>query len=405
MPAENNYSHFFTSGIENRIIFQEKEDYDAFLEFLKAYLCPPEGRDAAKKVFTIRGQSFQGVPHQNKNFYNKVDLIAYSLKPNHFHLVLEEKSRDGIAKLIRSIRTRYSIYFNKKHHRSGHLFAHPKLVQIPNQSDLLYLTRYLHTEHSNNKNSRSSYQEFLGIKTTPWVKPDTALSWFETSKHGSFQGMTSYKQFVEAYELNGTERERLERLILENKSESALPQTLPQATSAPNVVQPIEDVALESEVGFRPRIPEFIAAATVFILLFGLGLRSVNATSRKTTASQGVVSGAKDIKPTLSPPPAGGPSPSPSPAPSSSPTPTPSPKPTAKPTRMLTVKITDGSATVNIRNGATTSAEIIAKAKDGDTFRLVATGRKWYEIKLADGLTGYISTTYAEFKDDLNTNK
>jgi uncharacterized protein YgiM (DUF1202 family) len=62
----------------------------------------------------------------------------------------------------------------------------------------------------------------------------------------------------------------------------------------------------------------------------------------------------------------------------------------------LTIKITDGSPMVNIRQKPTTYSEKIGEAKDGDSFEYLSHSAGWYEIRLEDGSTGYISGKYVE---------
>ena len=72
-----------------------------------------------------------------------------------------------------------------------------------------------------------------------------------------------------------------------------------------------------------------------------------------------------------------------------------------KPKITLIIKIDDdasASASVNIREKPTTDSEKIGQAKNGETFEFVSEDSKWYEVKLADGLTGFISAEFIEEK-------
>ena len=63
---------------------------------------------------------------------------------------------------------------------------------------------------------------------------------------------------------------------------------------------------------------------------------------------------------------------------------------------MLTVKITDGSTSVNILQAPIVSSNKIGEAKEGDTFEYFSEGSGWYEIKLADGSVGFIPASFIE---------
>jgi len=51
-----------------------------------------------------------------------VDVLAYALLPNHFHLVLRQKSEGGITRFMKKLVGGYSMYFNLKYQHSGTLF-------------------------------------------------------------------------------------------------------------------------------------------------------------------------------------------------------------------------------------------------------------------------------------------
>src|SRR3972149_9961260 len=106
MPAKNLhrideegiYCHIWNKGVENRIIFNDEQDYEVFLGYLKDYLTAPADPESIKKAFTVNGKTFRGMPHQPKNYLNKVELIAYSLIPNHFHLLVHQKTRGSVER-------------------------------------------------------------------------------------------------------------------------------------------------------------------------------------------------------------------------------------------------------------------------------------------------------------------
>lgn len=123
----------------------------------------------------VKGHSFHGVPHQPKNYVNAVELIAYALTPNRFDLVLRQINKNSVEKFMRSLSTRYSIYFNKKNHRTGVVFAGPyKSEEIKNGGELLSLTRTFHST-----GVYSSLPDYLGQREASWVKPRVVLYYFE----------------------------------------------------------------------------------------------------------------------------------------------------------------------------------------------------------------------------------
>ena len=52
-----------------------------------------------------------------------VAIDGYCLMSNHVHLVLTPKTADGLARAIGTAHTRHSLYINRLHGRTGHLWA------------------------------------------------------------------------------------------------------------------------------------------------------------------------------------------------------------------------------------------------------------------------------------------
>ena len=50
-----------------------------------------------------------------------VNIGAYCLMPNHFHILITEKVEGGITKYMLKLMTAYTMYFNKKYGRTGTL--------------------------------------------------------------------------------------------------------------------------------------------------------------------------------------------------------------------------------------------------------------------------------------------
>src|SRR5438128_456236 len=117
MPA--NAYHIYNRGLEARVIFNDHEDYEVFVGYLKGYITPAADPSTIKTTFTVNGKSFKGTPHQPKNYYGKIEILAYSLFDNHFHIVLAQTIEGSLEGFVRSLTTRYSIYFNKKYKRTG----------------------------------------------------------------------------------------------------------------------------------------------------------------------------------------------------------------------------------------------------------------------------------------------
>lgn len=113
-----------------------------------------------------------------------------------------------MKKLIQKLCTSYSMYFNKKYSRVGHLFQGIyKAVNIEGDSYLLHLSRYIHlnptdVEIDYKTYPYSSYKYFLSEKPPVWLYPNHILEYFKQTspiKPIAEEKFNSYKSFVEDY--------------------------------------------------------------------------------------------------------------------------------------------------------------------------------------------------------------
>jgi len=111
-------------------------------------------------------------------------IHAYVLMPNHVHLLIETPSRP-LSEFMRGLNTAYTMGFNRRYHRIGHLFqGRYKSHVVEKDAYLLELTRYIHLNPVRaglvDRPERflwSSYREFLGGAAPPYVsRPGTALA-------------------------------------------------------------------------------------------------------------------------------------------------------------------------------------------------------------------------------------
>jgi putative transposase len=74
----------------------------------------------------------------------RVDIYAFVLMKNHYHLLLET-SLPNLSRAIQSLNGDYALYFNNRHNRPGHLFqGRFKAMLVEKGHYLLELSRYIH---------------------------------------------------------------------------------------------------------------------------------------------------------------------------------------------------------------------------------------------------------------------
>lgn len=129
------FYHIFNRGVEKRRVFTDKREHSRFLKTIKYY------QSESKIKFS------QATPEE-KDYESQaklVEVIAYCLMPNHFHLLLQQVQDNGISTFIRKLINSYTRYFNTKNDRIGPLFQGQfKAVRVESDEQLLHLTRYIH---------------------------------------------------------------------------------------------------------------------------------------------------------------------------------------------------------------------------------------------------------------------
>jgi len=212
--VENGYYHLYNRGVDKRTIFQDKNDCIVFLSLLKQYLSPKE------ELKNFVGFNLRLNRLMRTNMYGEIELLSFALMPNHFHLLIKQIEKNGIAKFMIRLCTSYSMYFNKKYERIGHLFQDRyKGALVLDDSYLLHLSRYINLNPKKTIKGKINFQEFtsypyyLGLKKASWLKPDFVLEYFSNKEIGNYNG--SYKKFVEEYKEGFTSEEVLGDLALD----------------------------------------------------------------------------------------------------------------------------------------------------------------------------------------------
>jgi len=168
--APESYYHIYNRGVNKQDIFKSDYDYKVFLNYLKRHLSKEPQTDKYGR--------------QHPHFYSEIELLAFCLMPNHFHLLVYQAQNDkAISKFLQSLSTGYSMYFNKTHNRLGGLFQGTfRASRITRDEYLQHISRYIHLNPKKYTSySWSSLPHYLGNRNTEWVRPKRILELFKNS--------------------------------------------------------------------------------------------------------------------------------------------------------------------------------------------------------------------------------
>lgn len=136
------FYHIYNRGTDKRLIFLDDSDRDRFLRSLFLF-----NTSQAVESRHHGGRSSVGFWNSKRRREREVvvDIGAYCLMPNHFHLLVREKQSGGLSLFMRKLLTSYSMYFNLKHKRTGALFeSRFGAEHIADDDYLRYLFAYIH---------------------------------------------------------------------------------------------------------------------------------------------------------------------------------------------------------------------------------------------------------------------
>ncbi len=168
------FYHVINRGLERREIFRHQKDYEAFLN-----LCL----------------------EIHKRF--KVIFHAYSLMPNHYHLMVETPERN-LSRAMRHLNGVYTQGFNQSKKRAGPLFqGRYKAILVDKEAYSLQLCRYIHLNPVKAKivsqpedHAYSSFRYYWGRggkKKPEFLETDWLLGQFGRREH---RGEESFYQFT-----------------------------------------------------------------------------------------------------------------------------------------------------------------------------------------------------------------
>jgi len=167
LQGEGYLYHITSRGDDRKRVYISEYDYEKFLEYLLK----------AKEKY---------------GFY----VYAYCLMSNHYHLLIETKL-PNLSRIMQYINTSYSVYYNRKRNRSGHVFqGRFKSIIVEGDSYFLELTRYIHLNPVRAGISEtpegykwSSFNEYITKKRKTIIDKKEILKYYKIDP-------SKYKQFV-----------------------------------------------------------------------------------------------------------------------------------------------------------------------------------------------------------------
>ncbi len=179
VDVADSYCHVYIRGISKQKVFLEPVDYNYFLSLFRRYLSGDES-------LRSNGLSYEDLS-------DSVEVLAYCLMTNHFHLLVYQVSQGSMARLMQRVLGTYGRYFNNKYRCSGPVFeSRYKASRITSDEYLMHISRYIHLNPDNWADyPYSSIKAYTGGDKVCWLSSERIAD-----LHGSPE---KYLEFVQDY--------------------------------------------------------------------------------------------------------------------------------------------------------------------------------------------------------------
>jgi len=197
--VSGNIYHILNRGVDKRKIFLDDEDHLRFIHDLFEFNdVNPINNNFYRFQYNASARRYIEKPRPRKLL---VEILAFCLMPNHYHLLLRPCFDDGLRKFVSRLNMGYAHYFNQKYKRSGALFeGRYKLVPIIDESHFVHIPYYIHLNPLDfiapkwRERKIENYKKaFKFLKNYRWS------SYLDYIGHKNFPSITSRKFLLEIF--------------------------------------------------------------------------------------------------------------------------------------------------------------------------------------------------------------
>ncbi len=193
--------HIYNRGVEKRNIFTEDIDYVRFLHDLFELNNQNKSPNITYHFKALKNSEARPSNLKREPRELLVEIFGFVLMPNHYHLILKQKSDNGVIRFMQKLGTGYAMFFNQKYERVGSLFQGKfKSILVDKDSYLIHLLNYIHFNPLDlnlggpaseylRKYRWSSFLDYIGEKNFPSITSrDFMLNYFgETNREERYK--------------------------------------------------------------------------------------------------------------------------------------------------------------------------------------------------------------------------
>jgi len=134
--------HIYNRGVDKKIIFENDSDRLRFIHNLFEFNDTAPAFNLGRRISKAE---FLALKKERPKRELLVEILAFCMMPDHYHLLIKQLRRGGITKFLHKLGTGYTLYFNKTRKRKGSLFeSRFKAVPVIKENHLFHLFYYIH---------------------------------------------------------------------------------------------------------------------------------------------------------------------------------------------------------------------------------------------------------------------
>lgn len=187
--ADGEIYHIYNRAVAAESIFEKDRESEHFLSLINYY----------RYHTPLRYTHYRNLSNELRIKYwldiqktvPQVEIYAFSLMPNHFHLLVKQMQVDGIQKFTSILQNSYAKYYNTKNNRYGSVFQNPfKATRIETDDQFIHVVRYIHLNpvtaylikpEELSQYKLTSYCHYLNNITIPFISDQFVMSHFNNS--------------------------------------------------------------------------------------------------------------------------------------------------------------------------------------------------------------------------------
>jgi len=137
--------HVLSRGVDKRKIFLDDQDRFRFIHDLFEFNNQERVNTTFYEFNKYNDIASRKIKIKRRERKLLVNIHAFTLMSNHYHILLSPKIDGGIAKFMKKLNMGYAKYFDEKYDRKGALFeGRYKRVLVTSDAHLTHLPFYIH---------------------------------------------------------------------------------------------------------------------------------------------------------------------------------------------------------------------------------------------------------------------